>query len=52
MPGITMCEGFDCEIKRKCYRYTAKPCDLQSFFTIKPKEKDGKCEQFWDNTEY
>jgi hypothetical protein len=46
MPDITMCPGTDCPHKEKCYRFTAKPCDYQSYFTKAPI-KDGKCEYYW-----
>ena len=46
MPDITMCPGTNCPQKEKCYRFTAKPCDYQSYFTNAPI-KDGKCEYYW-----
>ena len=45
-PDITMCMGTNCPDKQKCYRYTAKPSDYQSYF-INPPIKDGKCEMYW-----
>ena len=46
MPDITMCLGTDCPHKETCYRFTAKPCDYQSYF-MKPPIKEGKCEYYW-----
>lgn len=46
MPDITMCLGTDCPHKESCYRYTANPCEYQSYFTNSPI-KDGKCEYYW-----
>ena len=48
---ITMCPGTDCPYKETCYRYTAKPSDWQSYFSV-PPIKDGKCDMYWgDNAE-
>lgn len=50
MADIAMCSGKGCGLKDKCYRYTApKSQYMQSYFTIPPIDKDGKCELFWDN---
>lgn len=46
MPDITLCPGTDCPHKEKCYRYTAKPSEYQSYFMVAPV-KDGKCEMYW-----
>jgi len=46
MPDITMCSGKDCPYKENCYRFTAKPCEYQSYFST-PPIKDGKCDYFW-----
>lgn len=46
MPDITMCLGTNCPQKEKCYRFTAKPCEYQSYFTKAPI-KDGKCDMYW-----
>jgi hypothetical protein len=46
MPDITMCKGTDCPQKESCYRYTAKPSDWQSYFSV-PPIKDGKCDMYW-----
>lgn len=46
MPDITMCPGTNCPQKESCYRFTAKPCDYQSWF-VKAPIKEGKCEMYW-----
>lgn len=49
MPDITMCANKNCPLKDKCYRFTATPDPLwQSYADFKPV--NGKCEDFWDNT--
>lgn len=50
MPDIAMCSGVDCPMKEKCHRFTAKPDEYQSYFSIPPfKKEHGKpdCEFFW-----
>ena len=50
MPDITMCEGTDCPLKERCYRFTAKPSDYQSYFVKPPGRKVEElfdCEYFW-----
>ena len=50
MPDITMCEGTNCPVKERCYRFTAKPNEYQSYFMDVPgKIKDNKftCDHFW-----
>jgi len=46
MPDITMCLGTNCPHKEKCYRFTAKPSDYQSYF-MSPPIKEGKCDMYW-----
>lgn len=50
MVDISKCEGTDCPLKEKCYRYLAKPDEhLQAYFTIPPYSSETKsCEYFWD----
>lgn len=37
MPDITMCEGVNCPINDKCYRFTATPSEYhQSYFASEP----------------
>lgn len=50
MPDISMCSGKSCPVKKKCYRYKAKPSEYQSYFAEPPiKIKDGvaKCDYYW-----
>ena len=49
MPDISKCNGGDCRLKDKCYRYTSKPDAIwQSYFGLAP-HKDGKCDWFWED---
>ena len=45
----TKCEGTNCPLKEKCYRYTAKANKYyQSYFTEIPYDfKTKKCEYLW-----
>lgn len=50
MADITCCSGKGCDLKEKCYRYTApKSQYMQSYFTNPPKDEKGNCEYYWDN---
>jgi len=50
MPDITMCQDKECNLKLKCYRYTAKPNPYyQSYFTDKVKIDRNVCEYFMNN---
>jgi len=43
MADISMCNGKDCPIKEKCYRFTAPKGIRQSYFLETPgKMEDGK----------
>ena len=45
-----MCNGKDCPIKEKCYRYTAPINEFrQSYMDFKYNSKAKKCKDFWDN---
>lgn len=45
-----MCDGYDCERKERCYRYTAIPYLYgQSYFLGKPTTRK-KCEYFIHDT--
>ena len=40
MPDITMCHGFECPVKEKCKRFSAKPDEhWQAYFLEPPYEK-------------
>lgn len=48
MVDISMCNGDNCEIKQKCYRYTAQSdSHWQTIFMPQNPGKD--CEHFYDN---
>jgi hypothetical protein len=53
MPDISMCQGEDCPVKKKCYRHTATPNQWQSYFAGAPLDPvTGSCQYFWDNKDY
>jgi hypothetical protein len=37
MPDITMCKNDNCPLTVSCYRYNAKPSQLQSYAKFEPK---------------
>lgn len=45
MSDITMCEGIDCPIRSKCYRFMNIPSDYQHYFIKTPFEYDY-CDKF------
>ena len=51
MSDITKCHGFDCPVKEKCKRYTAKSSELwQAYFLETPYEKTDnsfRCDMYW-----
>ena len=48
MPDISMCTGGKLPMCQHCYRRTAKPSYMQSYFGT-PPEKEGKCEWYQAN---
>lgn len=54
MPDITMCENFECPLRKICYRYRAVPSDYQSFSFFTPQIRQSSefgaywCDYFWD----
>ena len=50
MTDITKCNGVDCPVRDKCYRFTAKDGIWQSYLFSPPFEIiDGKftCDMYW-----
>jgi hypothetical protein len=45
MSDITMCEGINCPIREKCFRFRAKTNLVQHFFLKTPYEY-SHCEKF------
>ena len=40
MPDISMCLNKKCELRKKCYRFTAEPSQYrQSYANFKPEKK-------------
>jgi|GEM_PF-5152280 hypothetical protein len=53
MPDISMCSNQECFLRARCHRFTAKPSEYrQSYFIDVSPNKNGKCEHFWENSEY
>ena len=50
MADITMCSGKGCDLKDKCYRFTAPKSEFRQSYFCEPPIKDGKCDMYWDNT--
>lgn len=53
MPDISMCEGGECPLKEKCYRFKAKPSKYRQSYFEKPPYKKDKCDYFaeiWEKT--
>ncbi len=47
MADITMCKDKDCDLKKDCHRYLAKPSYRQSYFDGSPVEKGEPCLYYW-----
>ena len=41
-----MCEGTNCPLKEKCYRYKAVPSKYRQCYFMEIPYADGKCEYF------
>ena len=60
MPDISMCFGTNCVIKDQCFRCTANPSTMQSYFAEPPFNKGALpfkckhseyCDYYWPNRE-
>jgi len=51
MPDITKCEGTDCPLKENCYRFIATDSEYRQSYFETPPIKDGKCDEFWEDTQ-
>lgn len=49
MADITMCTGKGCDLRNRCFRFTARRGYRQSMFLLPPFDKSDKCIYFWDN---
>jgi len=55
MPDISMCNGYDCPKRNKCYRFTARPDEYWQSYMNPPGKWIGRqfeCEFFIDNEPY
>ena len=48
MPDISKCEGKDCPLKYKCYRFTCIGDSYSQSYFMEPPYKDGKCDYFME----
>jgi hypothetical protein len=50
MADICKCKGFSCPLKNTCYRYLARPSQLQSYFAEQPtiNENTNRCDHYWE----
>ena len=48
--GVAKCNGEDCKLKEKCYRYTKEPHPYWQTY-IAPTEQGEDCEYFDSNEE-
>lgn len=50
MIEITKCDGANCPLKEKCFRYTAKNAYWYYYFTNAPYDKEkNNCDYYLDN---
>ena len=47
MADITMCSGKGCDVKNKCYRFTAPKSEFRQSWFCECPLKDGKCDMYW-----
>ena len=47
MADITMCDGTNCPVKEKCYRFTAKVNPHWQSYFVETPIKNNKCEMYW-----
>ena len=48
-PDISMCANDKCTLKEECYRYTARPNPYMQSYASYEQDKNGKCNDFYDN---
>ena len=48
MADITMCNGMGCNLRDKCYRYTATPNEYRQPYFLNEPIRDGKCDYLWE----
>jgi len=47
MADISKCSGMYCQIKEKCYRYTAQTAKFQSYILPQYDTKIKECPLYW-----
>jgi hypothetical protein len=49
MADISKCSGTNCPLKESCYRFLAKPSQMQSYFMEVPYNNESNdCDFYWD----
>lgn len=48
MADITMCEGTDCPLKDKCYRYLAPKNPYRQSYFVNAPIKNSNCDYYWE----
>lgn len=48
MPDITKCDGNNCPLKERCWRFISADSMIQSYFINPPIKDNGECDHFWD----
>lgn len=48
MTDISKCDNKDCPIRDKCYRFTAKSGEWQTYADFQYDKKLNKCVYFWE----
>lgn len=51
MADITKCDGRNCPMKERCYRYKAESGHRQAYFLSAPWTDKG-CNHFWEVEEF
>lgn len=47
MADITKCEGGDCPLKERCYRYTAEADELHQSYFVEVPYNGTDCDHYW-----
>jgi hypothetical protein len=52
VPDMTMCKNKSCEIKEKCYRWSAQPSKYQSYSHFERPSENELCLHFIEVSQY
>ena len=48
MPDISMCDNTTCELRNKCYRFTATPSPTWQTYAYFTNTKENPCQYYWE----